>query len=75
MEEVISDLVVGLMAGVFALLGLILAAHAVDREMLVFGVGLVLFGTVFVISRVSAFAKRKSRLAQGAAGAAGGHHG
>ncbi len=59
MEEVISDVVTGILAAGLGLLGLVLAANAHDQEMLVFGLGLVLFGTLFVFGRIGAYFDRK----------------
>ncbi len=59
MEELISDVVTGSLAGALALLGLILAAHAKDAGMSVFGLGLVGFGVLFVFGRISAHFDRQ----------------
>ena len=47
-----SDLVVGLLMVVFGILGLILASHAVDVEMYVFGLSLTGFAGLFVFGQV-----------------------
>ncbi|MFY7959152.1 MAG: hypothetical protein ACOVVK_03670 [Elsteraceae bacterium] len=59
MEELISDVVTGSLAGALALLGLILAAHAHDAGMSVFGLSLVLFGVLFVFGRIAAHYDRQ----------------
>ncbi len=71
MQEVISDIIVGALVGVFALLGLVLAANARDQEMLIFGFGLVVFGVLFIFGRVTAHLGRR----RAAASHAGHHHG
>lgn len=47
MESTVSEIVVGLMMVVFALIGLFLVAGAADSEMYVFGVGLTGFAVCF----------------------------
>ena len=47
-----SDLVVGLMMVVFGVLGLVLASHAVDIEMYIFGLSLTGFAVLFVFGQV-----------------------
>jgi hypothetical protein len=59
MEELISDIITGGLAGGLALLGLILAANARDVGMSVFGLGLVGFGVLFVFGRIAAYFDRQ----------------
>ncbi len=47
-----SDLIVGLLMIAFGLIGLILAAHAWDDEMYVFGLSLFGFAAVFVLGLI-----------------------
>ncbi len=47
-----SDLIIGLLMVVFGLLGLILASHAVDIEMYIFGLSLTGFAVLFVFGQV-----------------------
>jgi hypothetical protein len=47
MESDVSDLVVGLMMGLFGLIGLFLVAGATDAEMYVFGLALTGFAVAF----------------------------
>ena len=47
-----SDLIVGLMMLVFGVVGLILAAGAVDDEMYVFGLSLFGFACLFIIGQI-----------------------
>ncbi len=42
------DWIVGIASAIFALLGLVLAAHAVDIGMTTFGVGLFIFGCFLI---------------------------
>ncbi len=56
------------MVAAFALLGGILAAKAHDDEMLVFGLGLVVFGVCFIAERVWLHRGRKRALAVASVG-------
>ncbi len=47
-----SDLIVGLMMLVFGVVGLILAAGAVDDEIYVFGLSLFAFACLFIIGQI-----------------------
>ncbi len=47
-----SDLIVGLMMLLFGVVGLILAAGAVDDEMYVFGLSLFAFACLFIIGQI-----------------------
>ncbi len=47
MESGTSDLIIGLMMALFGLIGLFLAAGAMDAEMYVFGLSLTGFAVVF----------------------------
>jgi len=49
-----SDLIVGLMMLVFAVIGLILGAGAVDNEMYVFGLSLFAFACLFILGLIRA---------------------
>ncbi|MBV8651131.1 MAG: hypothetical protein JO255_06655 [Alphaproteobacteria bacterium] len=40
--------ILGIVAGLFALLGAVLASHAIDIGMATFGFGLAVFGTFFI---------------------------
>ena len=66
-----SDLIVGLMMLVFGIVGLILAAGAVDDEMYVFGLSL--FACLFIIGQVRHHHDRRDA-ARAAVRAAGEHH-
>ena len=59
-----SDLIVGALMTAFALLGLLLAARAVDDEMYVFGLSLLGFGTAFVFGLIKAYWDRQEREAR-----------
>jgi hypothetical protein len=48
----VSDLVVGTMTGLFGLLGLVMAAHARDTEIYIFGLGLAGFGPAFIFGQI-----------------------
>jgi hypothetical protein len=47
-----SDLIVGLMMLLFGIVGLILAAGAVDDEMYVFGLSLFAFACLFIVGQL-----------------------
>ncbi|HVJ55338.1 MAG TPA: hypothetical protein VM689_22950 [Aliidongia sp.] len=47
-----GDLIIGLMMIFFAILGLILAANALDLEMSVFGLSLAGFAVAFIVGQV-----------------------
>ncbi len=47
-----GDLVIGIMMGVFGLLGLYLASRALDDEMYVFGLSLAVFAGLFLFGMV-----------------------
>lgn len=47
-----SDIVVGLMMVVFAIIGLVLGAGAMDDEMYVFGIALFLFAVLFIFGQI-----------------------
>lgn len=47
-----SDLIIGLMMAVFAVIGLVLGAGAVDNEMYVFGLSLFAFACVFLFGLI-----------------------
>lgn len=52
MEEQASDVIVGLMMSVFGILGLVLAAHAHDIEMYIFGLSLAALAVLFIGGQV-----------------------
>ena len=47
-----SDIVVGLLMAVFAVIGLLLGAGAMDDEMYVFGLSLFLFAVLFILGLI-----------------------
>jgi hypothetical protein len=47
-----SDLVVGVMMNLFGLVGLLLAARALDSEMYVFGLSLAAFSYLFILGLI-----------------------
>lgn len=70
-EENIGALVVGALVVVFALIGLMLASHALDIEMSIFGWSLAAFSLIFLFGLIRRYFDRES------AAKAGGtrHHG
>ena len=56
-----SDLIVGAMMSLFALLGLFLVARAADDEMYVFGLSLTAFGVIFVFGLVKRYWDRRDQ--------------
>lgn len=68
-----SDLIVGLMMLVFGVVGLILAAGAVDDEMYVFGLSLFVFACLFIIGQIRHHFDRRDA-AHGAVRAKGPRH-
>jgi hypothetical protein len=52
MEAETGDWIVGVMMGVFGLIGLFLFGHAADGEMAVFGAALVAFSLAFVFGLI-----------------------
>jgi hypothetical protein len=61
MNETVSDLVVGLLVAVLGLVGLILAAGAIDDEIYIFGLGLAAFAVLFDFGLVRANFDRRDR--------------
>lgn len=59
MEGKQGDLIVGIVVGVFGLIGLILASGALDNEMYVFGLSLVLFAGLFIFGLVKRYYDEK----------------
>ncbi len=59
MDTATSDFVIGIMMAVFGLIGLILAAGAVDDGIYVFGLALFGFACVFNLGLVRAFYDRR----------------
>ena len=53
-----SDIVVGLMMAVFAIIGLVLGAGAMDDEMYVFGLSLFLFSVLFIVGQIRRYYDR-----------------
>lgn len=47
-----GDIVIGLMMVVFAVLGLVLAAGALDIQMTIFGAGLAVFSVAFIFGQI-----------------------
>jgi hypothetical protein len=55
MEGKQGDLIVGIAVGIFGLIGLILSAGALDTEMYVFGLSLVIFAGLFIFGLVKRY--------------------
>ncbi len=64
MNGAVSDLVVGLLIAVLGLMGLILAAGAVDDGIFVFGLSLLGFAVLFDFGLVKAHFDRRDAAAQ-----------
>jgi hypothetical protein len=60
MHDTVSDLAVGLLVAVLGLVGLFLAAGALDDEIFIFGLGLVAFAVVFDLGLIRAHYDRRS---------------
>jgi hypothetical protein len=71
MEGKQGDLIVGIAVGIFGLIGLILSAGALDTEMYVFGLSLVIFAGLFIFGLVKRYYDEKD-VGHGAGGQ-GGH--
>jgi len=71
MESKKGDLIVGIMVGIFGLIGLVLASGALDIEIYVFGLSLAGFATLFIFGLVKRFYDEKD-VGHGAGGQ-GGH--
>ena len=67
--ERVSDWIVGIMVGVFGLVGLILAVGARDEEIFIFGASLALFGGLFI------YGIHKRQTAAAVASVKGNNHG
>ncbi len=63
MDSEIGDTIVGIMMGVFGLVGLILASGAHDDEMYVFGWALTGFSVLFIFGLIKGHYDRRDRLA------------
>lgn len=48
----VSDLVIGVLMGVFGMVGLVLASGATDDQIYVFGLSLFLYGFVFILNLI-----------------------
>lgn len=59
MNGLVSDVLVGLLVGVLGLVGLFLAAGALDNEILIFGLGLVVFAVLFDFGLIRAHFDRR----------------
>ncbi len=59
MHDTVSDLAVGLLVAVLGLVGLFLAAGALDDEIFIFGLGLVAFAIVFDLGLIRAHFDRR----------------
>jgi hypothetical protein len=68
MNGAVSDVVVGLLMAVLGLVGLFLAAGAVDDEMYIFGLGLAGLAVLFDIGIVKAHFDRRDAARQAARG-------
>ncbi len=68
MKGAVSDLVVGLLMAVLGLVGLILAAGAVDDEIYIFGLGLAGLAVLFDIGIIKAHFDRAEAARQAAKG-------
>lgn len=66
MNGTVSDLLVGLLVAVLGLVGLFLAAGALDDEIFIFGLGLAAFAVLFDLGLIKAHFDRRER-AKGAA--------
>ncbi len=53
-----SDIVVGLLMAVFAIIGLLLGAGAMDDEMYIFGISLFLFAVLFIFGQIRRYYDR-----------------
>ncbi len=71
MDSKKGDLIVGIVTGIFGLVGLVLAAYAQDVEIYIFGLSLVGFAVLFIFGLVKRFYDEKD-VAHGADGQ-GGH--
>jgi uncharacterized membrane protein len=60
MHGIGSDLAVGLLVAVLGLVGLFLAAGALDDEIFIFGLGLAAFAVVFDLGLVRAYFDRRA---------------
>jgi len=68
MNGAVSDLVVGLLMAVLGLVGLFLAAGAVDDEIYIFGLGLAGLAVLFDIGIVKAHFDRREAASRAAPG-------
>ena len=59
MNGTVSDLLVGLLVAVLGLVGLFLAAGALDDEIFIFGLGLAAFAVLFDLGLVKAHYDRR----------------
>ena len=59
MDTATSDFIIGIMVAIFGLIGLILAAGAVDNGIYVFGLSLLGFACLFNLGLIRAFYDRR----------------
>ncbi len=59
MSEAVSEVAVGLLMAVLGLVGLVLAAGAIDDEIYIFGLGLAAFAVLFDLGLVRAHFDRR----------------
>jgi hypothetical protein len=59
MNNMVGDLLVGLLVAVLGLVGLLLAAGALDDEIFIFGLGLIGFAVVFDFGLIKAHFDRR----------------
>jgi hypothetical protein len=59
MKSTLSDLLVGLLVAVLGLVGLVLAAGALDDEIYIFGLALIGFAVVFDFGLLKAYFDRR----------------
>lgn len=63
--ETVSSLIVGLLVAVFGIIGLFLIAGAMDSEMYIFGIGLVVFAVLFDFGLIKGHFDRRETSVRG----------